>query len=382
MKRMLIVFIVIICIPCTCFAADANSADTELNKDEYSNYLESFDLSSFELLDDDTEQLLNSLNIDDFDYESITDISIQKVFEHIWNIITKNADGPFKLGMVVIVFVLICAFFRSFGSEIGKNNLNNSFSTVGSLIISVFLTYNLTDCITLSCSTIKLCADFSFAFFPAFCVIVATSGSAVTSLSVNTTLLILSQGLNYISELIFIPVTNCFLALGICSGVRSELNLNSAIAMLRRAITTAISTLSAVFVSILSVKTAVASRADALGLRSVRFAINSVVPVIGSSISEGLLSIQSYSSLIKTSVGVVGIIAVVSVFLPALIEVNIWRLILSLSSMCADLFADSSSSKAIQTFKDALLIIDVILILTMVTTIISIGVLVAAKSGV
>lgn len=204
----------------------------------------------------------------------------------------------------------------------------------------------------------------------------------MTSFSVNTTLLILAQALNYISELIFIPVTNCFLALGICSGIRQELNLNGTIRMLKKIITTAISTMSAIFVSILSVKTAVASRADALGLRSVRFAINSVVPVIGSSISEGLLSIQSYSSLIKTSVGVVGIIAVISIFLPSLIEVNLWRLILSLASACGEIFDDASSVKAIETFKDVLLIIDVLLILTMVTTIISIGILVAAKSGV
>lgn len=81
------------------------------------------------------------------------------------------------------------------------------------------------------------------------------------------------------------------------------------------------------FVSFLSFKTAVASRADAIGLRSVRFIINSVVPVIGSSISEGLLSIQSYSSLIKTSVGAVGIAAIASIFLPAaLFLYSVWEL--------------------------------------------------------
>lgn len=372
MKRMLIILSVLLIIPSVCFGAE---------KDEYNDYLASFDLSSFELLDDDTNAFLEELGILDFDYENLTDISIKRVFEHIWNVIIRQSDGPLKAGTIVIVFILLASFFRSFSSEINKSDLSTTFSTVSTLIISIFLTYNLTDCIGLCCSTIKLCSNFSFAFFPVFCIIVATAGGAMTSFSVNTTLLILAQALNYVSELVFIPITNCFLALGICSGIRQELNLSGTIRMLKKLITTAISTVSAIFVSILSVKTAVASKADALGLRSVRFAINSVVPVIGSSISEGLLSIQSYSSLIKTSVGIVGIIAVVSIFLPSLIEVNLWRIVLSLASMCSEIFDDSASTKAIETFKDALLIIDVLLILTMVTTIISIGILVAAKSG-
>lgn len=372
MKRFLIILTLFFAVPNICFAAEKN--------DDYDDYLKSFDTSAFELLDDDTNQFLELLGILDFNYENLSSISVKSIFEHIWKIISQHSDGPLKSGLMVIVFILLASFFRSFGSEIGSSDMSATFSTVSTLIISIFLTYNLTDCIGLCCSAIKLCSNFSFAFFPAFCIIVATSGAAMTSMSVNTALLILAQGLNYISENIFVPVTNCFLALGICSGIRHELNLNGTISMLKKLITTAISTVSAVFVSILSVKTAVASRADALGLRSIRFAINSVVPVIGSSISEGLLSIQSYSSLIKTSVGIVGIIAVAGIFLPALIEVNLWRFILALASMCAELFGDNASVKAVTTFKEVLLIIDVLLILTMVTTIISLGILVAAKS--
>lgn len=147
-----------------------------------------------------------------------------------------------------------------------------------------------------------------------FCVICATSGGAMTSFSVNGSLLLLSQALNFISANVFLPVVNCFMGISVCSSIRRDLNMGSIVSALKNLITKSISALSAIFVSYLSLKTAVASRADALGLRSVRFAINSIVPIIGSSISEGLLSIQSYSSLIKTSVGIVGIIAIAAVF--------------------------------------------------------------------
>lgn len=133
--------------------------------------------------------------------------------------------------------------------------------------------------------------------------------------------------------------------------------------------------------SVLSVKTAVAAKADMLGIRSIRFAVNSVVPVIGSSISEGLLSIQAYSSLIKSSVGIVGIVAVVLVFLPAIVETAVWRISLSFCSVLSDVFGDKSVSSVLNAFREALLLANVIVILSMVTTVISIGILVAAGGG-
>lgn len=133
--------------------------------------------------------------------------------------------------------------------------------------------------------------------------------------------------------------------------------------------------------SVLSVKTAVAAKADMLGIRSIRFAVNSVVPIIGSSISEGLLSIQAYSSLIKSSVGIVGIVAVVLVFLPAIVETAVWRISLSFCSVLSDVFGDKSVSSVLNAFREALLLANVIVILSMVTTVISIGILVAAGGG-
>lgn len=371
MKRFLITLAVLMLIP----TIGACAQDYQ----EYEKYTQSFDLSAFDELDGDTKDFLEELKIDDFNYENLSSLSFEEIVSHIISVIIARAKAPASSAVVILAYIILSSFFSSLSIEL-DGGISSVYSTVSAFVISIFLFYKLTACMNLSYQTIKLCSDFAFAFFPAFCIIIATTGATVTSFSVNTTLLILAQGLNYISQLFFVPVTNCFLALGICSGVRSELNLSGAVSMLKRVITTGISTLSAIFVSILSVKTAVASKADALGLRSVRFAINSVVPVIGSSISEGLLSIQSYSSLIKTSVGVVGIIAVASIFLPALAEVNLWRLVLSFAGVTAEIFGDSSTHKTLSAFKDALLIIDVLLILTMVTTIISIGILVALRA--
>jgi stage III sporulation protein AE len=150
---------------------------------------------------------------------------------------------------------------------------------------------------------------------------------------------------------------------------------------MKKIITGSISILSAAFVSILSIKTSISSRADILGIRSIRFVINSVVPVIGSTISEGLLSIQSYSSLIKSSVGIVGIIAIALVFLPSIIEVMLWRFMLSVCLIISGVFGDNSVTLVLKAFKDTMLLVNVVLVLSMMTSVVSFGILIAAKSA-
>ncbi len=366
------VFIVLLIIPQTAYAEET---------DDYQDYLNQYDFSFMEELDGDTYELLDELGLTNFDYNTLVNFTVSDFLKSIKDILKGAVQTPIEACIAIFVFIILSSFFQNLKSTMINDEMSSVFSTVSALVIAVVLAVKMKTTISLACTAISVCADFVFAFVPVFCIIVAASGNTVAAFSTNTMLLSLAQTLNYISKNIFVPLTNCFLAIGICSGLRSELNLSSLLAFLKKYITTAISMAAAFFVSVLSIKTAVASRADAIGLRSIRFAINSVVPVIGSAISEGLLSIQSYSSLIRSSVGVVGIIAVALVFMPAIIEVVLWRFFLSLSSLVSDVFGDKSVSLVIKAFADAMLIMNVILILSMVTTIISIGILIAAKGS-
>lgn len=375
-KILIVIFLIaLILIPVCAFAQE------EYSEEEYNQTLEQFDLSFLEELDEDTYKVLDELGLTDFDYNKIIDFSFSDIADYLKEMIADGVKMPLYSCGIILLIIILSSFFQGFRESVNDSEMISLLSTVSALVIAVLLVSQLKYSISSACAAISVCADFIFAFVPAFCIIVATSGNTVTAFSTNTLLLSLAQALNFISENIFLPLSNCFLAIGICSGIRSELNLQQLIFNLKKYLTTAISVCATAFVSILSIKTAVSARADAIGLRSMRFAINSVVPVIGGAISEGLLSIQAYSSLIKSSVGIVGIIAVLTVFVPPVLNVSFWRLFLSLCRTVSDIFNDRSVSSVLKAFEDSLLIMNVILILSMVTTIISIGILIAARGS-
>ena len=355
-----------------------SSYSMDYSEEEYNETLSSYDLSSFEEeLDADTYKMLDELGVLDFSYESITGLSFNDIVDLLKSLFQKKAELPIKSSVTVLIFILLSAFLQSLKAE-SDDSVNMIYSTATALLVATVVLVKLTSTVSLASMAISVASNFVYAFIPVFCSIVVASGGITTGFSTNTTLLILAQGLSFISSNVFMPIVNCYLALGVTSSLRYELNLDKLLSSVKKIITTCISFVSGVFVSVLSVKTAVAGRADMLGLRSIRFAINSVVPVIGSSISEGLLSIQAYSSLIKSSVGIVGVMAVVLVFLPSIIEVVLWRISLTLCVIVSDVFGDKSVSAVLNAFLNTLLLINVILILSMVTTVISFGILIAA----
>lgn len=355
-----------------------SSYSMDYSEEEYNETLSSYDLSSFEKeLDADTYKMLDELGVLDFSYESITGLSFNDIVGLLKSLFQKKAELPIKSSVTVLIFILLSAFLQSLKAE-SDDSVNMIYSTATALLVATVVLVKLTSTVSLASMAISVASNFVYAFIPVFCSIVVASGGITTGFSTNTTLLILAQGLSFISSNVFMPIVNCYLALGVTSSLRYELNLDKLLSSVKKIITTCISFVSGVFVSVLSVKTAVAGRADMLGLRSIRFAINSVVPVIGSSISEGLLSIQAYSSLMKSSVGIVGVMAVVLVFLPSIIEVVLWRISLTLCVIVSDIFGDKSVSAVLNAFLNTLLLINVILILSMVTTVISFGILIAA----
>lgn len=372
MKRFVLTFLLLLALPGVCFATQS-----ALSGDGYRQALSGYDLSAFEKLGDDANSVLEQLGLDDFDFETVTALDAKSCVQVLGRLVRQNIQTPLRALLSVLSFTLLSAFLTGFSGSglLGQNS--SVYSTASALVIAALIAAQCADTVSLCCATIGICADFVFAFFPAFLVILTVSGSSLTGVSTNTLLL----GLNILSAKLFVPLINCFLALSLCSGVRSSLNIDGALRVVRKGLISLISFCAGAFVTVLSVKTAVASRADALGLRSLRFAINSVVPVIGSAISEGLLSIQSYAGLVKSTVGVVGIIGVIALFLPALINVIGWRVSIAVSVAVSEIFDDRTVCKMLRAFGDAFLLMNVVLILSMVTTVISIGILIAAKGA-
>lgn len=83
------IFMLMLVFPDVCFAEEKIA--------DYQSQLDEYDLSSFDLLDDDTASLLDELGINDFDYENISSISFKQIIDYISSVFSKKCTRSFKM---------------------------------------------------------------------------------------------------------------------------------------------------------------------------------------------------------------------------------------------------------------------------------------------
>lgn len=109
-----------------------------------------------------------------------------------------------------------------------------------------------------------------------------------------------------------------------------------------------------VYVGLLGIQSIVAVSADTVTVKTAKFVTSSFVPVIGSALSDALVTAQACLKLLKASVGVYGILIAVFTFLPLFAEIICWYLAMQAAAFLGQLMGTGSITKVLEATASAL----------------------------
>lgn len=161
-----------------------------------------------------------------------------------------------------------------------------------------------------------------------------TAGAAVTSQS----FLYFSAAVEFVFSYICFPLFELFAAFSVVTAVTpSYSGLSSVTGILKRSLTLIITAASMIYVTVLSYQTELAAAADSVLSRSVKFAVSSSIPIIGSSVGDAVRTTMSSFSVIKNSSGALGIVVILLLTVPIAAELLIMSLSYSITASAAKL---------------------------------------------
>lgn len=287
-------------------------------------------------LPDSAKDYFSENGIDPSDYGWVNSLSAESVFKHIIGFISSGAKAPLKAGAGIISIILISAALSSV--EIKSSAMTAAVYAAAAAAAAV-IAVPVSSIINASVNALKGTGVFMLSFIPVFAVIVAAAGAAITAASMSALLLAASEAVAYISSFAVLPLMGGYLALAL-SGAVSPLIKKSGIAETAKKLAFWIMAfISAVFVGILGIQTAVNASADTLASKTAKFIIGSSVPVAGGVLSEAINTVTASMGLLKSSIGIYGALACAVTLLPLVIELLIWRAVLLISSAVAELFS-------------------------------------------
>ncbi len=173
-------------------------------------------------------------------------------------------------------------------------------------------------------------ATFSGIVAPIYTGVLAAGGNATAATSGSIGFSAFLSVLETLGGGVLAPLLRTMLALTLVSGFSSLPAVGEISRSLRNTYLFLLSLLCALLGASLAFQTALASSADSVAVRTVKFAVGNAIPVVGGSVSAALGSLATSLSLVRHTVGTASAVVLLSLVLPTVSELLLLRLALSL----------------------------------------------------
>ncbi len=346
-------------------------------------YSEQYDISGadelYDALPEETKDFFDSSGIDLSQQDWVNSLEGENVFGHIIEFVSQGAASPLRSGAAIIAVIVITAAFVSFA---GQNERFAPAVFAATLAVAAIVASDIWSCVSTANSAIKGCCTFMLSFIPVFASIIALSGSTATSVSMSSLLLGATQVVSNICAFVILPLMGGYLSMSISCTVSPLLDQSGLVQSVKKVAMWVMSLLTTVFLGILGIQTAVNSAADTLSVKTAKFIIGSCVPVAGAALSESVSTVSASVSLLRSSVGIYGVVALAATVLPIVLELVLWRLSLFVCSGVAQLFSLPKISGIIKAVDTMISLLLGIMLLISGMFIIALAVVIGAGRGI
>lgn len=335
----------------------------------------------YDMLPEETQNLLSEKGIESADAEALLDFSFSDLLGMIWDGVTDAASAPVKLFAAGAGLALLCSLTAQVGGTLREDSFSGLFHAASVLCASAVIFPIVTGLFQTVSSILQSTGGFITAFVPVYSAILAASGQPVSAVLSETALLAVAQIISVVSSSVLIPLLTVYLALCMVGAVCPDLCMDGVTGAVKGIVTVAAGFLMTVFVGLLSLKGSLAGAADSVTLRTAKFAASAVFPVVGGAVSDALSSVQGSMSLLRSSVGGFASVAVMVMLLPPILSLLLTQAAMSAAAAVARILHADKVAALYQNAASAVSLLCGLTAVSGVLIVVSLGILIRAAGG-
>ena len=245
--------------------------------------------------------------------------------------------------------VLLVSVMQSFSEGTRKIS-----QLVGTLGIGILLFYPTNSLIVLGAATIKELSDYGKLLLPVLTGALAAQGGATSSAALYTGTAIFDAVLSSVISKLIVPMLYVYLCLCVANSAAGETLLKKIRDFVKWAMTWCLKIVLYVFTGYISITGVVSGTADAATIKAAKLAISSAVPVVGSILSDASETILVSAGVLKSAVGVYGLLAILAVWIGPFFQIGIQYLLLKITSAVCGVIGTKDSASLIEDFSGAM----------------------------
>lgn len=327
MKKVIIIFLLILL-----FSVPVKADDL------YKETVENSNISEInEFLPDEIKEFFKKENIDITDADWNKHLTAKNVFLHIFSFFRSGGKVPFRCLAVLLSIIILSGAVEAFsGSDKG---VSEPLGFIFSVIVCLSIADGVISVINASVSAIKGTGTFMLSFVPIYSGIILLSGSPTAATVSGGMLILAAEIIVQAAAFVIVPLMCAYFALGLASGVSPLIKDNSIVTAVKNIALWVLALTFTAFAGLLSLQTTLNTAADTVGVKTAKFFVASFVPVAGPALSEALTTVSASMQLLKSSVGLYAVIAVILILLPLIIELFLWRIVIIITGSVSNMLS-------------------------------------------
>lgn len=309
-----------------------------------------------EIVGIDTDALTEGLDGDvtdllpEFSADGGTDFSdsLKTVF---FGSLTSVRDGyrsALKLCAVLLAISTLCSVASA------KHHAVDAATVAGALGLTVAVLSTFSAMIGLATQTVQDIAAYGACFLPVMASATMMSGGVTSASSLYAGTVLFSEVLMQLISKLLVPAVTVYLLAAMVEAALSNQILSELRELLGWLISKSLRILMYLFIGYISVTGVLSGTSDAATLKATKAAISGMIPVVGSIVSDASESLIASASVLKSAVGVFGMLAVIAICLVPFLTVGTHYLMLKVTAAVSGTVGLKSHVKLLKNFSTAM----------------------------
>ncbi|MBR3630802.1 MAG: hypothetical protein IKN55_10105 [Oscillospiraceae bacterium] len=275
--------------------------------------------------------------------ETLTGISFWHVLSVIGAELRTTAEAPLRTFLLLCGVILMTAVS---GGLQGENGAAGTVCQTISVLCAVCIAVPpLSKAFAVSSAVLTHTADFTAGFSVIYAGVLAAGGGVTSAAVYQSSMAAVCQLAMEISTRVLLPMLGMCMAMSIVDAVNPAVSLAGILQLLQKTTVWILGLLMAVFLGLLSVQSLVSVAADRAGTKAAKYMISGFVPIIGGAVSDAYTALLGSMGVLRTGAGTVGIAAMLSLLLPVLLELGVYRLLAGAAAAVSELFGTAALTR-------------------------------------
>jgi len=307
-------------------------------------------------------------------------LKYENVFASIFSSLVEMVLKYLPLLSIIIAIGVVSNLLNGVKSKFNEKSTSDLISLVCFLAVAVIIIGIITNLAENTGQSISSMVKQMNLVFPILLSLMVGLGSTASVGVFQPIVAIMSTYVADFFNFFIVPLFMLSFVFSIISNISTNIKLDKFSSFISSLFKWSVGLIFTLFFAVFSIQGISAGSFDSIGIRTTKYTIKSYVPVMGGYLSDGMDLILSSSVLIKNSIGLVGILLIISTIISPILEIVVCSLMLKLVSAILQPLGNNKTSSFLGSVSKSITMLSTSIIAIGFMYILSVGMLMSASN--